>query len=543
MALVDTTAGLSCPRDTLAVGGRSGSALAVTIILCVLVSAIVGSYLKLATTELKMSDRAFRQNSALNLAEIGVEDAAWSLNNNDWADWTTVRGSHVKRVTNIDLGDAYFGTYTTFVYRPDRTPVIFSEGKTTDQFGNEVIKQVRVEVVPRSVFANGMTAEGEMVFGGGEAYVDSYESRTGKYHYSTNSADNGSAASETVSMNRSAGGNLTVRGMVATGGSDPSFGSEGGVYGDDSDLSPGERIDGTRVASDFSADHPDVEVPYFESPNRSLDLARRGTTVIGSTGTREFPEVYMLRDLDLNEDQVLEIDGYVTIVTERDSTVEGMIRVMRRAALEWYTEGDLTIARNMLANETNVPANFTIYGTDTRPGGTTIALEGMAMAAVYAPNSTVRLGAEIDARGRGRSEGRGRRDRGEEDADEEECDCTAIFGGVVAHEIEINGDASFHFDESLQNFTGGATTYRVSDWRELTHSSDRLDFSSMYVRAVDRNRLPLGRYARRYSSWPGNQRRGSGFPVVDETDPATCTVDEAQEAQRARRVEDREEDA
>jgi hypothetical protein len=47
-----------------------------------------------------------------------------------------------------------------------------------------------------------------------------------------------------------------------------------------------------------------------------------------------------------------------------------------------------------------------------------------------------------------------------------------VFGSIVANNIDVVGNASFHYDEALANF-GGNNPWGVVKWRELTSSTDR----------------------------------------------------------------------
>ncbi|MBI2516035.1 MAG: hypothetical protein HYV95_03895 [Opitutae bacterium] len=91
--------------------------LIVAMLLAALISVALVSYLKLSNNSLKVSQRVFLQNSAMNLAEMGIERALTSFNHsvngeaNAWAGWT-INGTAATR------------TISGFVPAPGATGVI-----------------------------------------------------------------------------------------------------------------------------------------------------------------------------------------------------------------------------------------------------------------------------------------------------------------------------------------------------------------------------------------------------------------------------------
>lgn len=85
---------MKIPASTSLRRQNRGSVLIVAMILAVLIGVALASYLKLSNNSLKVSQRTFLQNSAMNLAEMGIERALTSFNHavngdtNAWAGWT-----------------------------------------------------------------------------------------------------------------------------------------------------------------------------------------------------------------------------------------------------------------------------------------------------------------------------------------------------------------------------------------------------------------------------------------------------------------------
>ena len=59
---------------------QRGSALIVALIFAAIIAISLTSYMRLTTNALKNSDRSFYSIAALNLAEIGLEEAVTALN-------------------------------------------------------------------------------------------------------------------------------------------------------------------------------------------------------------------------------------------------------------------------------------------------------------------------------------------------------------------------------------------------------------------------------------------------------------------------------
>jgi hypothetical protein len=54
-----------------------------------------------------------------------------------------------------------------------------------------------------------------------------------------------------------------------------------------------------------------------------------------------------------------------------------------------------------------------------------------------------------------------------------------MMGSIVGRNISFTGNAAFHFDEALAN-TGGAASFAVGKWRELTSEADRSRYLDLF---------------------------------------------------------------
>jgi hypothetical protein len=97
------------------------------------IGVLLGTYLKLALSEVEQADYSNIYNMLINLAEGGAEDAVWEAKHGDWTGWreATVSGTlyKVSRTTSIDLGTGKTGQLTVFVENYDTFPIIYATAR------------------------------------------------------------------------------------------------------------------------------------------------------------------------------------------------------------------------------------------------------------------------------------------------------------------------------------------------------------------------------------------------------------------------------
>lgn len=436
---------------------KRGAILITAVILAMGVAIPLGSFIALSVQSSRLSNSSFHLNSALNLAEAGLESAMSSINRSDWSGWTAYEGNAAdKRATLpvFDLGSGATGHVDVVVFgaTSSPTPRIVAQGRTEGNLGSAVRKQLEVRLRRRSHFATGMVAKDAVTFSGGNAAVDSYNSEdaaysTGGQYDAAKKRDRGSVASARVEVTSDgvAIGNGNVWGYAATAGSDVDVGATGSIKG--ADTPGGVRIDPNRITKDFSANF-DVETAP-SSGFTAIYGAVSSSTTFGTAGTTS---TILAASLTANNaGDVFTIQGNVTLVVPGDVTIKGTINVPAGSSLTLFLGSDADIGGNGVVNATNAPKNVLIYGTKTTVGGQTIKLHGngVLQAAVYAPN------AHIELKGGGSS--------GE------------MCGSVIGYDIKMVGTYAFHYDEALANI-GGGNPWAVGLWREVTTPADMIAF-------------------------------------------------------------------
>lgn len=238
-----------------------------------------------------------------------------------------------------------------------------------------------------------------------------------------------------------------VWGYVATGGGVPEVGVNGSIRG--ADTPAGVQIDPARVSTDFASDLPVLSAPVDGTPI---------VTVGATLGLAGQTTKWRCQSIRLNGRDTLTILGNVILVLT--NTVGSALEITGNASLiipdgsslTIYAEADIKIAGNGLANANSRPASCLIYGTGSDRSGQTIQIagNGALKAAVYAPNAALQVNGNGD-----------------------------VMGSLVGREVAFNGEASFHYDESLAE-PAEDTPFKVTRWRELTGASDRARWQSVF---------------------------------------------------------------
>jgi len=427
---------------------RRGSILIVAMVFSVALGILTAGYLKLALSEFRRAEESLHFNGLVNLAEAGAEEAVWALIHNNWTGWLRPDSETAyKRMTGLPAGGGREGSVLIMMsgYQGNR-PILNIESRVTSPRQRTFTKQIRMELQNRSMFANGLTAREKLRFVGGNAAIDSYDSRLGAYAPGVNRRDRGTAGSLLVEHDAVDLGNGKVWGYVATGGGDPSVGPTGWIRGTDTVGTP--QIDWSRVTRDFYADFPLVEQP---TTSGTSTLPSGNTKNLGNAGT---VQTYRLDELGIKSNETYNINGEVILIIDGDTDIKGTLNVSSNGKLTIYTKGDFVVGGNGSVNNSNVPSALVIYGTHPTEMGQNITLHGNGdlTAAVYAPNAYLSL------RGGGNS--------------------GAMFGAAVAYRIFVNGTYQFHYDEALDDFFGPRPTFRLRLWQELIGPNERVDFDA-----------------------------------------------------------------
>jgi len=279
---------------------KRGSLLIVAMILAAVIGISLASYIQLGRSSLNISNRALYNNAAMNLAENGLEEAMYSINQYvadstyNWAGWSNSGGADTWRTLpatgTYTFEQGATGTVRVYIYGyKGVAPRVVARASITLGGGNSapIEKWVEIQLRKTSKFANGLVAKQQIRFNGNNASVNSWNSdpdnnaATAAIPYAAGVAhDNGSVGSISVSVDAVLVQNADIWGYASTGGSMPSVGPNGlvGPFG-----TLAGTMDLSRVATDFAADFDPVVAPATSgyalgSITNSLDLPRSGDT-------------------------------------------------------------------------------------------------------------------------------------------------------------------------------------------------------------------------------------------------------------------------
>ncbi len=469
---------------------EKGMILAVaTMIVAVMLIMAVPFLFKLSA-QYRMTDKGFKSSSAFDLAEAGVDKALWEMNQ-PWAvdgglvwDENQQGNEAINGLTGAD--DTPIGDVTIFVSTPTTgepsTRYIESVGRVAFVGAATVDRTVRVnmEKYYKSIWDFGFFADID-VYVRTNLLLDSYDSRDGAYGSNNRGEEGhiGTNGSEENAFDINQGSSSAVYGMIASGvGSDPA------------NL---DNIINLPTDSVFKTYHPDtapagerkiLSAP-FEMPSVNLyDLPPRpmfGTTYDFATWFTSEPDpaaplasmeiaagknkgayapgkgnftltpansgVYT--SVNLNKSNVT-VSGNVAIYVTGLDGATGSFDMSNNSTITIGPDSSLTLilgkasyyqANNTSINNTTVPANLVIMGTDQFNGTMSYKCNSANKAAIYVPRAEFTV----------------------------ENSNTDIFGAVVCRRFNFPVNINLHYDEALADLDyvkGGIPCWRVTSWQE-----------------------------------------------------------------------------
>jgi Tfp pilus assembly protein PilX len=467
------------------------------LIIAMLIAAIIGislvSFLMLSNNSLKQAHRTFYSNSAMNLAEVGLEEAIACFNQLDnvatpadaWPNTTWTLNSTAYNVTSspntpyatatvipgFTPGPNTQGSVKIYVHYYDgaagTTPVIVAKSTIVQPDGSPPIsKYIEVTLRKRSLFANGLVARQDVSWVG-HPMADSWDSHADTLPPGADIPYSVGVRTANVIIG-SIGGNIglgmgEVWGYAKTGELGVVTGGSVHPLGTTTD-------DPTRRTNDFNATFPSPTVPAPATVNTISSTINASTTlpgggdshiVVGGVDTYYY-NFNSGAGISLSGPKILTIAAGKNVVfmmnnasgtTAISVTGNAGITVNATATLNVYTNGDVSIAGNgsNMANANSSPATTIFWGTNPTSQSFTVSGNGQLNAVVYAPNATVSLNG-------GGSNG-------------------LMTGAVVAKTITMNGGTEFHYDDALSRLTAG-NPYGISKWRELQSAADRAAYAT-----------------------------------------------------------------
>jgi hypothetical protein len=454
---------------------RRGSVLITCLIFSIIIAIALTSYLKLAGNSYVLADRAFLSTTALALTEQGLEEGMECYNQLDdaptpaqaWAGWTLDGTVATLKNSSLTLDNGAVGTiqvYATDYNPPSGTsPKLVAKATVLPANGLGLSRMVEITLKRRTIFAGGLVARESINFST-STLVSSWNSdpdnnpATAAVGY----ADARMTAHAFVATIDTANGAINtsggdIYGRIGTGGGTVDHDGSGVL----TDSPTGTTWDSSLIDTNFVSNLSTPVAPAVPSDVNLVTTSITADTTLpraGDTAAADGKYYYNFAagagivlggndELNVSDNVVLYLQNHAgtTAVTIGGT---GRIDIASTGTLTVYTDGDMAVGGNGMANANANAASCLIYGTNTGTGQT-IALTGNAttVTAINAPN------ADFSITGSGE-----------------------LWGSVIARNISLNGNAAFRYDEALPYFvntTGTGNPWGVAKWRELTQGTER----------------------------------------------------------------------
>jgi len=494
-----------------------GTILLVAMVLASALAIVFAYYIRVPLTALKLSNRSFYSNAAMNLVDTGLERALWSINNG--GSWTT---AGFTAFTGTDGTTQYHGTLGPFNLSGGVTgtvkvwtdpnsanPQAVAEAiialPSSSDNADYIVKEAEMYVTQSSYFKNGLVAKTTISLSG-NPNVDGWNSDpSGTYvpynpaTVDVNGTANGKIGSTDVLSGAITGtGNSAVYGYAAVGGS-----AAGDVSGSGLTVGPygSSGINSSYVTYDFTTSFPDASTPstdtYTDPTTKiqtSVPLTMGNTNAIGAiNGSTTLPGAgdnsitingvttyyYYVPSISLSGNKTLSITGGQNVVIILTNTAGSTASTTGNAAINipgatttngvttpaaslvMYTSGDVSLSGNGVMNgggttgTAGEAVDFQLYGTRTAAQVVNSGEQSLSLSGNGVLSGVVYApNANVTITGNGDT-----------------------LGAVVGNQVTMTGNGSFHYDQSLANF-GSSSLWNLSKWRELFAASDRGTYAS-----------------------------------------------------------------
>jgi hypothetical protein len=424
---------------------RRGSALLVILVTVAVIGIALAGYLDLVSSQNLSTMRSQQWNSAIPIAEAGIEEALTHLYYNP-----------VDRATNgWDLGVDGFTKERTLgdskfivTISTESSPQITAKAYVLAPFGTNFIDPPRTILVTTTndaLFAKGMVAKGQIDLSGNNIKTDSFDSTdpaysTGGRYDSAKAKDNGDIATNSSLIDSLNVWNADVYGKASTGpGGNVSVGPNGSVGSKSWHDSGKKGIEPGWSDDDMNVNFPDVTEPFSGGAFTPASGSYLGTnyTYLITSGN------WQMSSLSLSgQNKVLVVGNAVLYVTGNVSlSGQSYIQIATNSSLQMYVAGSTaSIGGSGVINTPGNATNFYYYGL---PSNTSLSFSGNAAftGAIYAPQAAFTLGGG-----------------GSTDYD--------FVGSSVSATVKMNGHFNFHYDENLGK-NGPRRGFVVTSWNEI----------------------------------------------------------------------------
>ena len=455
----------------------------VALCLTIVLGVVVVGYVAVCARTMEMSNRSFCTTSSVQLAETGIEEALWSLNQallalnansssywsgSGWAisspdangvitatktlpPFTPYKG--ITGIVTVQIKNCSYDPRIPYNSSDPRTypPTITSDGVSQMSDGIPIDKQLVATVKPAALFSNAVGSTASInsspppppnppyyVDFTSDGSVDSYDSSLGTYNCAlvpsgTNQSDKAIISGPYVFI-----GAANILGYAMTANSNcpisPYFYPPSITTGSVTNL---PATDNNRLSNNANQYAFDIVAPINAS---SSGLPNGGTLLPTDAGP--LPSGYYSTTGNWIQPpaSTLTIIGPAIIYAPNDFDVEGSIIIdpSSTGPVQIYVGGNLTIAGNGIDNQTLRPKNLAIFCIGNPPSTAQVINTATPFyGTVYAPNSPLVVNSN-----------------------------PTIYGALVGQSVTFNGTPTIHYDLDLRKATFSVvnTPYDVSQW-------------------------------------------------------------------------------
>lgn len=460
--------------------GTQGNVLIVALAVAFILGITLSSFLILTQRQNFTVARSQTWNTAVAVAEAGVEDALAFVNkyNTDMLllpTWTNssslaedywyqyyANSYYTVRFLNGDLAN---GVYVVIITNAPAGPIITSwgysrfdfaavtgsgpllaqSGTGSDEYQTQYLRRrLRVATTKDPMFAVAMAADEQIDLNGNDIATDSFDSlyTPGGLYDASQRKDNGDVVTNFDIVNALDVGNADIMGHVKTGpggtvdvGPNGSVGSKDWVMGGNTGIEPGYADD------DMNVRFHDVTLPTttwlpLGSGDYTID-EREYKHVILSSGDYYISGLGGSLYVATNVQARLHVTSSVALTGDKD---EIRLSPQNSRLIVYMSGANFKVKGNGVVNETGKAENFLYFGL---PSNTAVDFggEGAFTGAIYAPQAAFSMG------------GGGN-------------DVIDFVGASVSKSVKMNGHFNFHYDENLRR-VGPGRGYIPISWAEI----------------------------------------------------------------------------
>jgi len=410
----------------------------------------LSSYVTMCYYSLNISNHNLGSSHAIELAETGLEDALWAVNNNSWSGWTLSGGNAT--LTESGSGYNYDNNVTgsvqlTVTGYNTGAPAIASVATLTLSDGATISRTISngaggLATVVAPEFINAVGALGGKVKFKSAGTVDSYDSRLGAYASQTPGSSavivsTDATANINVQLN-----NLTLNGYAVTGANATTS------------YASGATVTPANILTNINPNQPVYPENYPAYQNLISSIS--SSTSLGTPNAATPTVYYLWGDITLSSGATLTINGPVILVVYGNVSISGTGQIVitsdashLTSSLELHAEGGVSIGGNGINNRTLLPKRLALLGSYSSGYAQTVSTTVAFYGVMYFPTDTLTISSALTA-----------------------------YGSIVAKSVTFDVSPVIHYDVALRTVDSTAidaafhcvsAPFAIAGWNEAAN--------------------------------------------------------------------------